>query len=66
MKKPSSTPKRRPKCPMCKEEVVERDHAPFCSDRCKMSDLARWLHGEYAIPSFGGPGIEDWPEDSGY
>lgn len=28
-----------------------------------MSDLARWLHGEYAIPSFAEPGPEDWPED---
>jgi hypothetical protein len=24
--------------------------APFCSERCKMVDLARWLRGENAIP----------------
>jgi endogenous inhibitor of DNA gyrase (YacG/DUF329 family) len=23
--------------------------APFCSDRCKMVDLGRWLGGEHAI-----------------
>lgn len=22
---------------------------PFCSDRCKMVDLGRWLRGDYAI-----------------
>lgn len=25
-------------------------HAPFCSERCKMVDLGRWLEGEYRIP----------------
>lgn len=24
--------------------------APFCSERCKMVDLGRWLGGEYRIP----------------
>jgi hypothetical protein len=24
--------------------------APFCSERCKLVDLARWLGGEHAIP----------------
>lgn len=41
-------------CPIChrtitytsKEEVPYR---PFCSDRCKMIDLGRWLNEEYRI-----------------
>jgi hypothetical protein len=24
--------------------------APFCSERCKMVDLGRWLRGDNAIP----------------
>lgn len=23
--------------------------APFCSDRCRMADLGKWLSGEYRI-----------------
>lgn len=34
---PSSPPGKRP------------PWAPFCSDRCKMADLGRWLRGGYAI-----------------
>jgi len=44
-------------CPICKREVVEPDVAsargffPFCSDRCKLIDLGRWLGGKYQIAS---------------
>lgn len=24
-------------------------HRPFCSDRCKMADLSRWLDEDYVI-----------------
>ena len=47
-------------CPICKKEVDElrddspRDGAtsyfPFCSERCKLIDLGRWLGGKYQIP----------------
>lgn len=23
---------------------------PFCSDRCRLIDLGRWLHEEYSMP----------------
>ena len=23
---------------------------PFCSERCKMADLGRWLAGDYRVP----------------
>ena len=42
-------------CPIC-EKPVEEDGPnrsrwfPFCSDRCKLIDLGRWLGGKYQIP----------------
>ncbi len=44
-------------CPICKNPVKEAvgdepvpQHFPFCSDRCKLVDLNRWLTGRYQIP----------------
>jgi len=36
------------------------DYRPFCSQRCKMADLGRWLSGEYRVagPEVGGPESE--------
>ena len=43
-------PLRKPRpCPECGGLSV-REHYPFCSDRCRNVDLARWLNGSYAIP----------------
>jgi endogenous inhibitor of DNA gyrase (YacG/DUF329 family) len=36
------------------------DSYPFCSKRCRMVDLNRWLTGAYAIPV-----VEDDEEDEG-
>jgi endogenous inhibitor of DNA gyrase (YacG/DUF329 family) len=43
------------KCPICKKEFDPADkdakkYSPFCSDRCKLIDLGRWLNGKYQIP----------------
>jgi uncharacterized protein len=41
------------KCPMCERPVQPRpqnQYAPFCSQRCRMADLSKWLSGDYAIP----------------
>jgi uncharacterized protein len=43
------------KCPICKRPVPPPDPAnrgphPFCSERCKLIDLGRWLDGKYQIP----------------
>lgn len=48
------------KCPICSTPVTPpakpalpgaaRSYFPFCSDRCRMVDLGRWLTGQYAIP----------------
>jgi endogenous inhibitor of DNA gyrase (YacG/DUF329 family) len=42
-------------CPICKIEIDETDPKlsslyPFCSERCKLIDLGRWLNGRYQIP----------------
>lgn len=36
-------------CPNCGKMSVA-DSYPFCSKRCRMVDLNRWLTGAYAIP----------------
>jgi endogenous inhibitor of DNA gyrase (YacG/DUF329 family) len=44
------------RCPICKKSVEEPPAGqplgpfPFCSDRCKMVDLGRWLDGKYQVP----------------
>lgn len=43
------------KCPLCKKPVEFDSKAlppgfPFCSERCKLVDLGRWIDGDYAIP----------------
>ncbi len=42
--------KRNPRCPNCHIEV-SRDNPflPFCSKRCRLLDLGRWLDGNYQI-----------------
>ncbi|WP_045119862.1 DNA gyrase inhibitor YacG [Haliangium ochraceum] len=46
-------------CIVCNEPALPRpDNAahPFCSPRCQMVDLGRWLDGDYCIP---GEPLED-------
>ncbi|HLL88029.1 MAG TPA: DNA gyrase inhibitor YacG [Tepidisphaeraceae bacterium] len=48
------------KCPICKKDVPDPHpdqlgpgpsrYYPFCSERCKLIDLGRWLGGKYQIP----------------
>ncbi len=38
------------KCPICKKPVsFGEPFMPFCSERCKMIDLANWAEGKYVI-----------------
>jgi hypothetical protein len=38
------------KCPICKKEVrLGDDDFPFCSDRCRVQDLANWSTEKYVI-----------------
>ena len=54
------------RCPICKKAVDEptrpaapggagarkagTSYFPFCSERCKLIDLGRWLDGKYQVP----------------
>jgi endogenous inhibitor of DNA gyrase (YacG/DUF329 family) len=41
------------RCPQCRKAVEPRSENaffPFCSERCKLVDLGKWLGGEYRIP----------------
>jgi uncharacterized protein len=39
-----------PLCVYCRQRPVEVAWRPFCSERCKMADLGRWLSGNYRVP----------------
>ena len=37
-------------CPICKKGVNSGDpFLPFCSDRCRLMDLANWASGKYVV-----------------
>lgn len=40
------------KCPTCNKRVewTENPFRPFCSERCKLVDLGRWVNEEYRVP----------------
>ena len=53
----------RARCPICGttfqvESIAELPCFPFCSERCRLIDLGRWIDGVYAIP---GPPAPDGP-----
>ena len=42
------------KCPTCGREIEWSDRSPFrpfCSERCKLVDLGKWLGEEYRVPA---------------
>ena len=47
------------RCPICKKPIDEAEKNkpkspyPFCSERCKLVDLGRWLDGAYQVPVAG-------------
>jgi endogenous inhibitor of DNA gyrase (YacG/DUF329 family) len=46
-------------CAHCGRNPVAPEWRPFCSERCKLADLGRWLSGEYRIPGAPVPTHED-------
>lgn len=49
-----------PLCVLCRQRPAGESWYPFCSERCKLQDLARWLDRVYRVPGEGAP-----PEDPG-
>jgi endogenous inhibitor of DNA gyrase (YacG/DUF329 family) len=44
------------RCPTCAKRleissISDLPTFPFCSDRCRLVDLGRWIDGAYAIPT---------------
>lgn len=46
------------KCPHCGKEIKDpkQPYRPFCSNRCKLIDLGKWISEEYRVPD---PGMEE-------
>ncbi len=49
----SSTKARRVACPSCRTDIewsTDNPFRPFCSRRCKLTDLGAWASGAYRLP----------------
>jgi endogenous inhibitor of DNA gyrase (YacG/DUF329 family) len=55
-----------PRCPRCDTLIVWSGNParPFCSLRCKLIDLGRWLDEEYRVPADDDPTDRDMPPDA--
>jgi len=50
----------RPVCVYCRQQPSDPRWQPFCSERCQLADLGRWLQGDYRVPGTPtGPTDED-------
>jgi endogenous inhibitor of DNA gyrase (YacG/DUF329 family) len=54
-------------CPICQREMTGQSEAawpqfPFCSPRCKLVDLGRWLGEKYGYPIESATAEETAPE----
>jgi uncharacterized protein len=49
-------------CPICGKRSSP-EHRPFCSQRCVTIDLARWIAGDYRVPTEEGPEQEEEGDD---
>lgn len=54
-----------PKCPVCDASVNldTTPTVPFCSDRCRLIDLGRWLDEAYSVPDVKKPDEGDEPDE---
>jgi hypothetical protein len=39
-------------CPICRKAAPREDNPawPFCSERCRLIDLGKWLDEDYRVP----------------
>ena len=51
-----------PLCVYCGRVPADPEWRPFCSERCRMADLGRWLSGNYRVP---GPPVPEHDDESG-
>ncbi len=50
-------------CVFCRKNPVGEPWRPFCSERCKLLDLARWVDGSYRVPGERVPTRENEEDD---
>jgi len=55
-------------CPICRKDLEVRDltewpNFPFCSERCRIIDLGRWLGEQYRVPTGAAADNEDAPDE---
>ncbi len=56
------------RCPICSrayqiQSIDDLPHFPFCTHRCRLVDLGRWIDGKYAVPETSSPKQD--PDDPG-
>jgi uncharacterized protein len=53
-----------PLCVYCRRRPVQPGFRPFCSERCRLADLGRWLGGDYRVagPPVDPSGAHDAPD----
>jgi len=52
-------------CVFCRRQPAQPPWEPFCSERCKLQDLAKWIDGTYRVPTESLPDDEPDAEDAG-
>jgi endogenous inhibitor of DNA gyrase (YacG/DUF329 family) len=54
------------RCPTCNKQVQWQDNPfrPFCSERCKLVDLDKWVSDEYRVPGKAVPTEPDEQSES--
>jgi endogenous inhibitor of DNA gyrase (YacG/DUF329 family) len=50
-------------CVFCRRQPAQPPWQPFCSERCKLQDLAKWIDGAYRAPAEPLPDADDEPSD---
>jgi endogenous inhibitor of DNA gyrase (YacG/DUF329 family) len=53
-----------PLCAYCRKDPAVPRWRPFCSERCKLVDLGRWLKGDYRVAGTSHEAPADASEDT--
>jgi endogenous inhibitor of DNA gyrase (YacG/DUF329 family) len=53
-----------PLCVLCRRRPVDPRWRPFCSERCRNEDLARWADGGYRVAGEPVPSADTEQHDS--
>ena len=50
-------------CVLCRKNPVDDRWRPFCSERCRNEDLARWAEGRYQVPDEPAPDTDNTDDE---